>query len=569
MATLKNTGATLPSAGATVDVGNPDWTNPSNITIDNDTNYASCTLPASPTIGYTDFLRGYTYGFAIPSDAVIKGIEVTVRAKVVATVGKIYQISLRNGGTLLGAVKSPSTELTTSFANYTYGSNSDVWGSSSAALMAVINTANFGIYLAGVKNIAADKTIRIQYIKVTVYYVIPPTTTILAASLIADDTARMNAEVLNDGGAVCQGRFCWGKIETEDDFEWGSDGDSLDPDPHEGGIDWAISVAGTSKAEIDTAQHYAGTRSARLYRDGTNHARGYFAQSPLNSSQVISFPVRKDDTSEFRLYHGDGTKCIVVAYLATEDLKYYDTTWQDTGIDTTVGTWALLEIRNVDWNAGTYDIYQDGIVAKTGATMRTYASFSGQVSFYNMAGTSEVWLDNVRVLANRTTTDWDGGSYSTDDPFHSDLTSLIPGTKHVYEARLKNSAGDGVWSADITFHTLVSIELRSLTGTRADLVLAVVPLLACRSFTGTRASLEFDTLITLALRSASDTRAAIAFDTLIVLALASRTTTRAALALSLGITKLTYYTLDMRLPDRELTAAIADRNLTMKVKQNG
>ena len=191
------------------------------------------------------------------------------------------------------------------------------------------------------------------------------------------------------------------EVSKADGFEWGSDGDPLSN--AEGGIAWTIVANGDSKAEIDTSQYYQGVRSARLYRDGTNSPQARITQTPLTSDQFIEFNLRKDNTSYFSLYHGNGTHCIHVNIADDEKIYYYDGANHDTGASVTINTWYKLGIKNVDWAAHTYDIYLEDSLIQSGAIMRTYASHSGRITFYNAGGTSELWLDDVnvaRVAAN-------------------------------------------------------------------------------------------------------------------------------------------------------------------------
>ncbi len=178
-----------------------------------------------------------------------------------------------------------------------------------------------------------------------------------------------------------------------EDFEWGSDGDDLDTDG--GTVDWTAGGSGTSVADIDTAQAFRGTRSGRLYRDGTNIP---FAQWPqvAGSDYAIRFRHRKDATSESRLYHGNGTKMIQLAIQADEDIVYYDTAWQDTGSNVTEATWELFELKALNFTAGTFEIWFNGSKIAD-ATMRTIASYQDVARFTNEVGTSEVWLDNLIV----------------------------------------------------------------------------------------------------------------------------------------------------------------------------
>lgn len=190
-----------------------------------------------------------------------------------------------------------------------------------------------------------------------------------------------------------------------DDFEWGADTDSLATSG--GDITWSVTVAGTSVADIDTAQKYAGTRSGRLYRDGTNNVNAYFAQDAVSGAEGISFRFRKDDTSQFYFQHGNGTKLIWFAVMDDEDLEYVDDpTFYDTGTDVSISTWHQIDVRNVDWVAGTYDIYVDAVLAQSGAVMSTSSSYEDYIYLWNVTGTSEVWIDNIGIQSFVLGDDW-------------------------------------------------------------------------------------------------------------------------------------------------------------------
>ena len=207
--------------------------------------------------------------------------------------------------------------------------------------------------------------------------------------------------------------------------------------PSGGAIDWTIVVAGTSKAEINTAQHYSGTRSARLYR-GDNNAAAYFLQTALTPTQTIGFQYRTDGSAYFVFRHGNGTYYLRITILSDEVIYYYDGSTHSTGSSVSVGSWNLISIRNVNWAAHTYDIYLDGILIQSAATMATSAAFSGQVHFISTVADSEVWLDEVAV--------WDvedeSGSFS-EGTYSLEITGLDPETTYYVQAFAKNAVGFG------------------------------------------------------------------------------------------------------------------------------
>ncbi|MCK4388118.1 MAG: S8 family serine peptidase [Dehalococcoidia bacterium] len=182
-----------------------------------------------------------------------------------------------------------------------------------------------------------------------------------------------------------------------ENFEWGSDGDPLSDDG--GSIDWTTVQTGSGGiAEIDTSQHYSGTRSARLYSvDGSNRPSIYFSQSPIASDESIEFWFRKDTNCYAAFWHGDGAHYIRLTLHLNENIYYYDGVSHDTGADILVNTWQLFSIRNVNWVAATFDIYLGGSLIWSGATMATSASYANNIYFTNTGTDAECWIDNILV----------------------------------------------------------------------------------------------------------------------------------------------------------------------------
>jgi len=90
-------GPNYPAVGSNnSDSGITAWSNPGNISA-NDASYASFSSGAN-----SQYLRARDYGFAIPTDATIKGIQVTVGRRATQTGGngtRDPELSLYRGGT--------------------------------------------------------------------------------------------------------------------------------------------------------------------------------------------------------------------------------------------------------------------------------------------------------------------------------------------------------------------------------------------------------------------------------------------------------------------------------------
>ena len=264
---------------------------------------------------------------------------------------------------------------------------------------------------------------------------LPPTVETDACSGVQSTSFDGNGDITKAvAGSVTKRGFHYSKV--FDGFEWGSDGDPLSDSG--GAITWTTTAAGTSKAEIDTAQHHTGTRSARLYRDGTNMPKATFSQSPITASQSIHFWFRKDGTSQPSYLHGNGSHIIYVIVGFDEKVYYFDGSGKDTGATVLINTWYSLSIRNVNWAAHTYDIYLNGVLIKSGAVMLSNPGYSGTVTFVNELGTSEYWLDEVAV--------WDvedeDGSFGEGE-YSLEITGLDPSTTYYVQAFAKNAAGFG------------------------------------------------------------------------------------------------------------------------------
>ena len=283
----------------------------------------------------------------------------------------------------------------------------------------------------------------------------PATASTQAASLITSSTARLNGIITDDGGEPCLARFRYrsvfsGDITSIDDFEWGNDGDDIDTSG--GDIIWTKIVAGTSTAKISTDQKVSGTRSLKLYRDGTNSAQATFSYAAADG-QTYRFRIRKSDLTSFTFRRGNGTHVIYFEVGSSEIIYYWDGSYHDTGYSVEVDTWCLFELTNVNFTTGTYDIYFNGSLIKSGATMATSAAQSGILSFANLGGTGDIYIDDI---GGWTLTEWQN-TLVTDSTYYEDIADLTLGTEYVFQTQAKNSAGEGVWSASAYFETLLII----------------------------------------------------------------------------------------------------------------
>lgn len=155
--------------------GGTAWSNPAQAQ-HNDNVFTTCLITGSnkPTFN----LNAQGWGFQttntsgsgyIPANAVINGIEVTVRLrKTLSGVIRDDKITLLKAGTEIAANKARSSvNWPTAAASITYGSSTDSWGTSWTA--SDIVNANFGVRVVA-RNRGREVQAEIDYISVTVYF---------------------------------------------------------------------------------------------------------------------------------------------------------------------------------------------------------------------------------------------------------------------------------------------------------------------------------------------------------------------------------------------------------------
>jgi hypothetical protein len=161
-------GASFPGTTATSNATAPyddvDWTNPNNMKASDNT-YATATINNNYT--YTGVLT--KFGFAIPTDATIKGITVKIEAKA-ATAARVQipYVKLIKAGSAAGDNKGNTTKLTTGDVVYTFGDTTTMWGNTFTP--AQINASNFGVEFACQETSSNATATSIDGVTITVYY---------------------------------------------------------------------------------------------------------------------------------------------------------------------------------------------------------------------------------------------------------------------------------------------------------------------------------------------------------------------------------------------------------------
>ncbi len=171
------TGITTPTTnagtGGNVTItGTADWVNPGYITAD-DASYASASLTGS--VLSSGYLEGTNYGFAIPADAVINGIVVTI-GRHESGVRSDYidvrdsTVRLLKAGAMTGSNKAATgTEWPTPDPIAAiYGTTADLWGTTWTP--AEINANGFGVALSVVSGV--NRIAYVDYMRISVTYTV-------------------------------------------------------------------------------------------------------------------------------------------------------------------------------------------------------------------------------------------------------------------------------------------------------------------------------------------------------------------------------------------------------------
>ena len=159
------TGANRTGVGSTV------WSNPGNITAVG-TPFATV---ATGLGGTSNYLFASNYGFSIPANATINGIELTIRRSSQETIGfgnRDNQVRLVKNNNIEATNKAVGGVYPTDLTNQSYGNATDLWGTTWTP--ADINNALFGAVLSvNNTNLLQSRTATVDFMQITVTYTIP------------------------------------------------------------------------------------------------------------------------------------------------------------------------------------------------------------------------------------------------------------------------------------------------------------------------------------------------------------------------------------------------------------
>jgi Tfp pilus assembly protein PilX len=149
------------------------WTSSTNVFSSNNV-YATASLAGSAQSANLDVTN---FGFNLPTGSTIVGIEADIERKASNTNSiEDYDVFLLKAGAASGNDKASTTDWGTSDSTRTYGSGTDLWGTTWTE--AQVEASNFGIRLK-VRNLStSSRTASVDWVNIRVYYTPPPSTTI-------------------------------------------------------------------------------------------------------------------------------------------------------------------------------------------------------------------------------------------------------------------------------------------------------------------------------------------------------------------------------------------------------
>jgi subtilisin-like proprotein convertase family protein len=167
--TSATAGPNFAGTGATSGGAGDSWSNPTRV-VANDNSHTTSNIG-----NVSEALNSTNFGFAIPANAIINGIQVTI-GRFASNSNSLQDNSVRliKAGAATGNNNgATNTNWPTSEAAANYGSTSDLWGTTWTA--AQINATNFGVALVVDNENNNDRTASVDYVQVTVTYTIPGT----------------------------------------------------------------------------------------------------------------------------------------------------------------------------------------------------------------------------------------------------------------------------------------------------------------------------------------------------------------------------------------------------------
>lgn len=279
-----STGPKYPTTTSTTNGSGIDgeWSNPANIFADDGSNATASFLDPPPNM--TNDLQGATFGFDIPTNAIIDGIvfEMEVPSSNRWSEG-FSTIRLQKAGVTTGDNKAGTGSALSNVR--TYGSATDLWGTTWTP--AEINAANFGvIFSAAFTSSPNDFSIAVDFFRVTVYwhydFDVPPA-----------DVPKRHVYKVYDNSGVYLGNIP--KVTTP--FQFSED----------------IETAGVSLSiDVGLTPDITRNRSKRLTTEAGEWITDEAGRYIVTDGGIMPFTIGEDDNNNSLLKNGN--RVVVVEY---------------------------------------------------------------------------------------------------------------------------------------------------------------------------------------------------------------------------------------------------------------
>lgn len=241
------------------------------------------------------YLKGLNFGFDVPDNATITGIELIInRIRTAGTTGEIEDDTIRlvKGGTVVGDDLSQGDDWKTGAVNRFFGSSTEMWGTTWTP--ADVNATNFGAVMSAKGTTAGtDRTGNVDNYSINVYYTMPSEIGLSPSSHIAASGASTTFQLAAPAGKATTD-FDAGRIQ---DDENPSDGIIISTDDYTE-VEWSLIASGTAATSdvYDLRLGVGPHASATNYDVNASWTVGTYSPSGTISQEGYRF--RDDDGSE-------------------------------------------------------------------------------------------------------------------------------------------------------------------------------------------------------------------------------------------------------------------------------
>jgi hypothetical protein len=184
-------------------------------------------------------------------------------------------------------------------------------------------------------------------------------------------------------------------------WDWGTSGTTL---LSGGEVTWGRSVGSGNTVALDGSQSYSGSLSLVISDYGSKYPKAYVSFVTKDLKTDYRFRVRHQESTEWNFGFGDGGKRVYLYSHRTNRAIYYK---NPSGIDKLTGVrcsadqWYTIEVKNISWESGLFDLQVDDALIDTFALdVTTGSSYSGRVYFGVSSSGGRAWFDEIEAIAS-------------------------------------------------------------------------------------------------------------------------------------------------------------------------